>query len=166
MKSTNLQVNFKKLSDTAKIPVKAHFADAGFDVYADSISVKEDFIEYGTGLAFSLPEGYAMLIYPRSSISKKQLILCNGVGVLDPGYNGELKIRFKIIQNEMKLIENSIYDFANRNVYSGTKPVKAYKVGDRVAQLVIVPLPTVDFLEVDELEDSDRGSGGFGSSGQ
>ena len=136
-----MKIKIKKLSDDAKVPCYACDGDAGMDVYAVSKIVKDKFIEYGTGLAFEIPEGHVCLIYPRSSLSKKDLVLANHVGVLDSGYRGELKLRFKKVGEEI------------------------YDVGDRIGQLMIVPYPKVEFEEVEELSETGRGSGGFGSSG-
>jgi len=136
-----MKIKIKKLSDEAKVPCYACNGDAGMDLYAVSKEEKEKYIEYGTGLAFEVPEGYVGLLFPRSSLSKKDLVLANHVGVLDSGYRGELKFRFKKLGEEV------------------------YDVGDKIGQLIIIPYPKIEFEEVDELSDTDRGSGGFGSSG-
>ncbi len=90
-----MKVKIKRLNSNAKIPTYANPGDAGMDIYATSMKFTEDYIEYGTGLSFEVPEGYVMLIFPRSSISNKDLVLSNSVGVLDSGYRGELRFRFK-----------------------------------------------------------------------
>jgi dUTP pyrophosphatase len=136
-----MKIKIKKLSDQAKIPCYNFDDDAGMDVWAVSKVVNDKYIEYGTGLAFEIPKGYVGLIFPRSSLSKKDLILANHVGVLDSGYRGELKFRFKKIGEEV------------------------YEVGDKIGQLIIVPYPKVEFEEVSELSETIRGNGGFGSSG-
>lgn len=82
-----MEIKIKKLDESAVIPQYAHIGDAGMDVTATSVNVTEDYIEYGTGLAFEVPEGYCMLIFPRSSNSKKDLLLANSVGVLDSKIN-------------------------------------------------------------------------------
>jgi dUTP pyrophosphatase len=136
-----MEIKIKKLHEDAKIPKYAREGDAAMDVYAISKNETEKFIEYGTGLAFEVPEGYVMLIFPRSSVTKKDLMLKNSVGVLDSGYRGELIFRFNKFGNEI------------------------YEVGERVAQIMILPHPKVDFQEVEELSESERGEGGFGSTG-
>lgn len=142
--SNKLKVRFKKLVESAHIPSKAHPTDAGFDLVATSRSYSMDkFSEYGTGLAVEIPEGYVGLLFPRSSISKYGLQLANSVGVIDPGYLGEIKLRF----------------------YSKCKTSGMYLVGDKIGQLIIMPYPTVEFEECEDLEESDRGVGGFGSTG-
>ena len=103
---------------------------------------------YKTGLAMEIPEGYVGLIYPRSSISKTKQMLRNHVGVIDSGYRGEVILKFGWF-SQAATPDSSVYD-----------------AGDRIAQLMIVPHPKVEFVEVDELSDTDRGDGGFGSTGQ
>lgn len=137
-----LEMKIKKLSPEAKIPVYAKPGDAGMDVIAVSKLETDKFVEYGTGLAFEIPPGYTMLVFPRSSVSNMDLIMANSVGVIDVGYRGELKLRFR------KSGDND------------------YDVGDRVGQIIVMPFPQIVFEEVDELSVSDRGDGGFGSSGQ
>lgn len=141
-----MKVKIKKLHDSAVIPTKTHKQDAGFDLVAVSKKdVDEEgygFVEYDTGIGLEIPEGYVGLVYPRSSISKTGHILANSVGVIDSNYRGSIKVRFKTIPNCVE-----------------------YVPGDRVAQLIIMPYPEITFEEVDELSLTDRGSGGFGSSG-
>lgn len=145
-----MDVKICKLSEDAVIPTYAHPGDAGMDVVATSVNITDDYIEYGTGLSFEVPEGYCMLIFPRSSNSKKDLILANSVGVLDSTYRGELKLRFK------KCYQPVIYGLVARTVYN---------VGDKVGQIMILPYPQINFTEVDSLSETERGDGGFGSTG-
>lgn len=144
-----MKVNIKKLNESAVIPQYAKPGDAGMDVVATSVNVTDDYIEYGTGLAFEVPEGYCMLIFPRSSNSKKDLLLCNSVGVLDSGYRGELKLRFKNIIP---------------TVLSEDSP-KHYNIGDKVGQIMIIPYPIIEFNQVNDLTSTERADGGFGSTG-
>lgn len=137
-----MNIKIKKLNGDAKIPHYANNGDAGMDIYAVSKEEKAKFIEYGTGLSFELPEDHMMLIFPRSSLSNKDLILTNHVGVLDSGYRGELKLRYRKIGDDV------------------------YDIGDKIGQIVVVPFPKVEFDEVDELSDTARGDGGFGSTGK
>ena len=143
-----MKVNIKKLDERAVIPQYAKPGDAGMDVTAVSINKTDDYIEYGTGLAFEVPEGYCMLIFPRSSNSKKDLLLCNSVGILDSGYRGELKLRFKRVYN----------------YFHGISEDKHYEIGDRIGQIMIIPYPKIEFNEVNELSETERGAGGFGST--
>lgn len=142
-----MKVKIKRLDSNAKIPTYANPGDAGMDIYATSMKFTEDYIEYGTGLSFEVPEGYVMLIFPRSSISNKDLVLTNSVGVLDSGYRGELRFRFKRLREPGKL------------------RMDLYNPGDKIGQIMIIPYPTIEFEEVESLSDSVRGVGGFGSSG-
>ncbi|MFH1521623.1 MAG: dUTP diphosphatase [archaeon] len=137
-----IKIKVKKLKENAVVPKYAHEGDAGMDVVAISKRVTDKFVEYGTGLSFEVPEGYVMLIFPRSSVSKKDLVLANSVGVLDSGYRGELLIRFRVVGED------------------------CYEVGERVAQIMILPHPKVEFEEVEELGEAERGDGGFGSTGR
>jgi dUTP pyrophosphatase len=134
-------LKIKKLSEDAVIPSYAKRGDAGLDLVATSMKNCPDFVEYGTGLAFEIEEGSVGLLFPRSSISKTGHRLLNSVGVIDSGYRGEVKVRMS---------------WTNQN---------AYKVGDKIAQLVVVELPKVIIQEVNSLKTSERGGGGFGSSG-
>jgi len=137
-------VAFSRLNELAKTPTKAHGSDAGFDLVATEVNATPNYIEYKTGLSFAIPEGYSGFLFPRSSISKKALSLCNSVGVIDSGYRGEVTARF-----------NRLDDGGSR-----------YNIGDKVAQMVILPTPQVQMIEVESLgRDTDRGSGGYGSSG-
>lgn len=142
-----MKVRIKRLLENAVIPAYANPGDAGLDLVATYVKVEDHnkygYFEYGTGLAVEIPEGYVGLIFPRSSISKTGLMLANAVGVIDSSYRGEIKLRFKYI--------------------SGTP---SYEVGDRVAQLIILPYPIVEFEEVQELSETQRSSGGFGSTGK
>lgn len=143
--SKSLKVKIKKLDPKAIIPSYAKPGDACMDLTAISEVIVEEggygYVEYGTGLSFEVPENYVMLIYPRSSVSNQGLLLSNSVGVVDSGYRGEVKFRFKWIKGTNK-----------------------YNVGDRVGQFMIIPRPIMDLEEVEELSETERGSGGFGST--
>jgi dUTP pyrophosphatase len=144
-----MKVKFKKLVDTAVTPSYAKPGDAGMDIttIAHKINTEHNFIEYHTGLAFELPKGYVGLLFPRSSVSKKDISLANCVGVMDSGFRGEITFRYKFDRDEY---------FAN---------VKRYDDGDRIGQLVIMPYPEIELEEANELADSSRGKGGYGSTG-
>jgi dUTP pyrophosphatase len=137
-----MKVKIKKLHPDAIIPRYAHPGDAGMDVYALSAEVNDKYVEYKTGLSFELPEGYVMLIFPRSSITNKDLIMKNCVGVLDSGFRGELKLRFKKEGEDI------------------------YQVGEKIGQLLILSYPGVEFQETDKLSETSRGEGSFGSTGE
>jgi len=137
-----MKIKIKKLVPEARLPQYAQVGDAGMDVYAVSKTETDKFVEYGTGLAFEVPVDHVMLIFPRSSISNTHLQMANSVGVLDSGYRGELKLRFR------------------------KQGSSDYMVGDRVGQIIVIPFPVVEFEEVKELNSSLRGEGGFGSTGK
>lgn len=143
-----MEIKFKKLDERAVAPARAHSTDAGFDLVATDITTEINecgqlILVYHTGLAIEIPKGYYGQLMPRSSVSKKSLMLTNSAGVIDFGYRGEIMGKFR----------------------STTDVVPAvYNVGDKFAQLLILPLPDVTFVESSELSDSDRGEDGFGST--
>lgn len=144
-----MEIKFKKLHENAVMPSKAHPTDAGFDLVATSKSVDGyGNIVYGTGLAVEIPEGYVGLLFPRSSICKISLALTNSVGVIDSCFRGEITFKFK------------------PTLSSFTKANTSYEVGDRLGQMIILPYPTVTFIESDTLSETDRGEGGYGSTGK
>ena len=139
-----IEIKFKKLCAKAVMPTKAHQSDAGADLTATSKhwdDEKQCWI-YGTGIATEIPEGYVGLVFPRSSIRKYGLALANSIGVIDSGYRGEIMCSFKP---------------------TGSCPT--YNVGDKIAQLIIMPYPETSDVEATELSDSERGEGGHGSTG-
>ena len=137
-----MRIRVKKVHPDAVMPQYAHFGDAAVDLVATR-KWEDDYgnVCYGTGLAMEIPHYHVGLLFPRSSVSKINLRLCNAVGVIDPGYRGEIMLKF------------------DKN--GG----KEYEVGDRVGQLMLVPIPSIQFVQVANLPQSDRGLGGFGSSG-
>ena len=164
-----MKIKIKRLNENAQIPAYAHPGDAGMDVVATSVIVTDDYIEYGTGLAFEVPEGYCMLIFPRSSNSKKDLLLANSVGILDSTYRGELKLRFKRCYRVTSKDIDELYHCVNiqgSDERFWIECTKRYDIGDKVGQIVILPYPTIEFDETDSLSETDRGEGGFGSSGK
>lgn len=142
----SMKLKFTKTCKEAVTPTYANPGDAGLDLTAVSVcwSVQLGYVEYETGIAVEIPEGYVGLLFPRSSISKYELVLCNSVGVIDSGYRGTIKLRFRST--------------------NGENPVR-YTPGNKVGQLVIVPYAKVELEQVEELSDTERGSGGFGRSG-
>lgn len=159
-----MKVRVKKLDEKAVIPAYAKEGDAGLDLTAVRITKEaysynpeglsdedrfwgignpETITIYHTGLAFEIPMGYVGLLIPRSSVSNRSQILANCVGVLDSGYRGEVLFKFK--DTEMNL--------------------NKYRIGERIGQLLILPYPAIQLEEAKELDDTERGTGGFGSSG-
>lgn len=151
-----MKVKIKRLHEDAVLPTYAKPGDAGMDLTA----VKASYDDYGnivyhTGLAFEIPEGYVGLLFPRSSICKEQLLLSNAVGVIDSGYRGEVSFKFK-----PSLALDSRQCITDRKLYG------VYKVGERVGQMIIMPYPQIEFEEAEELSETERGEGGYGSSGK
>ena len=159
---TIISVGFKRLSDDAIIPTKAHATDSGFDLYAskDVIINPGETTVVPTGIAIELPPGYEATVRPRSGITAKTKLRVQ-LGTIDNEYRGEIGV---IVDNIARYgLGVDYYSF-----YDCDSEWGAYKIrkGDRIAQLVIQPLPTVEAYEVDgELKETDRGEGGFGSSG-
>jgi len=141
-----MKIHFKKLNPQAQKPKFGKPGDAGADLVATSMNLSmDDNIVYGTGLAVEIPEGMVGLVFPRSSIRNTTLSMANSVGVIDSGYRGEIMITFKMV---------------NKNEVVG------YTIGDRIAQLVIIPVPLTNYVEVEELSETERGQQGHGSTGR
>jgi len=144
-----MKIHFKKLVPEAQKPKFGKPGDAGADLVATSIVVddsKDNQIVYGTGLAVEIPEGMVGLVFPRSSVRNYDLTMSNSVGVIDSGYRGEIMVTFNI---KPGLLDKR----------------KMYSLGDRIAQLVIMPVPLVQYIEVDELSETERNTSGHGSTG-
>lgn len=138
-----MKVKIKKLHTEAVIPKYAKPGDAGMDLTAVDVSSDQyGCLTYHTGLAIQIPSGHVGLLFPRSSIYKTGQTLTNCVGVIDSGYRGEIMMKFTLS--------------GNRN---------EYEIGDRIGQLIIMPFPLIEFQEVSDLSITDRGSGGYGSTG-
>mgnify|MGYP003290516622 CR=1 FL=1 len=160
-----MKVKIKKLHPDAVIPAYAKAGDAGMDLTAVTLDVDEfGNMCYGTGLAFEIPEGYVGLVFPRSSIYKKGIVLSNSVGVIDSGYRGEVSFKFKA--------DSDIVAFAEQGTESATytrQPCPnrdTYKLGDRIGQIIIMPYPQIEFEEVGKLSETERGTGGYGHTGE
>ena len=142
-----VNIKVKKLNKDANIPFRATLGSAGADLCACLDS--DVIIEHGerrlipTGISVEIPAGYGGFIFARSSLGKSGISLANGVGVIDSDYRGEMKIL---------LINHSGEPYIVRN-------------GDRIAQLVILPVCITEFIEEENLSETSRGTGGFGSTG-
>jgi dUTP pyrophosphatase len=160
-----MQVKFKKLNSNAKLPVKANPGDACYDVWATEIEVNDSYIKYKLGFAVEIPEGWEIKIFPRSSISKKDLVLCNSVGTVDAPYRGEVEVRFKVTLpvDVIMHIGNPEMDQVMSSKYKGWVP-KIYDLNEAVAQISIQPIHEIEWVESNELTETERGEGGFGSS--
>ena len=151
-----MQLKVKRLTDTAVLPVKAHPTDAGFDICSDeNITINAgETVTVSTGLSIAIPEGCYGRLKGRSGLTAKTPLRVQE-GTIDASYRGEVKV---ICDIKIKFLERVI----DGAVYAYNLSLKR---GERIAQLIIQPLPTVDVVEVDEPDDTDRGAGGFGSTG-
>jgi dUTP pyrophosphatase len=139
-------VKIKKLHPNSVIPTYSKEGDAGMDLTITEVikNTTED-VSYGFGIALEIPSGFVGLVFPRSSIRKTDLLLTNSVGVIDSGYRGEIQATFKKTLGDSSVI---------------------YEVGERGAQIIILPYPRINFINSDNLSNSERGDGGFGSTGK
>jgi dUTP pyrophosphatase len=149
-----ISIKVKKLYPQATIPSRAHDNDAGFDMVATTKTITPLYVQYGTGIAMHIPDGYVGLIFPRSSVTKQNLMLKNSVGVIDAGYRGEISFRFQTTQS---------FNLTDDNPYLA-QDYKRYDLGDKIGQIIIIKLPAVELVETDDLEDSERGAGSYGST--
>jgi dUTP pyrophosphatase len=145
-----MDIKFKRLSEKAVKPIRATKGSAGFDLTSTHVTTEvsecgQIILVYHTDLAIEIPEGYVALMFPRSSISKKSIRLCNSVGVIDSDYRGEVMGKFVVTTDVIPAL---------------------YKEGERFAQLVIVPTFVEDFVETEELTETERKTGGFGSTNE
>jgi len=143
-----MNVKIKKLDENAIIPSRATSGSAGLDLTAVKIGVEhaEDgvvVLVYDSCIAIEIPEGYVGLLFPRSSIYKKSITMTNCVGVIDSDYRGSIMAKFKLNTNTIPSL---------------------YKEGDKFAQLIIVPAPSIDIELAEELSETERGTNGYGST--
>jgi len=138
-----MKVSIKKLHPDAVIPEYARLGDAGLDLTAVDVQAEGTFLTYKTGLAIEIPPWHVGLLFPRSSVYKTGQSLTNCVGVIDSGYRGEIMFKY------------TLSPYGNE-----------YDIGDRVGQIIIVPYPRIDFEEKEELTPTERGDGGYGSTGK
>lgn len=142
-----MKLKFKKLNENAVLPRKANPTDAGFDIVAVTSYLDKSYNHvYKTGIAVEIPNGYFGILAPRSSVTNSSYILGNGIGIIDSGFRGELLFKFKDIDPDL---------------FTEFK----YKPGDRIGQLIVIPLPQFEPEFVGELDDTNDRGGGFGSSG-
>lgn len=139
-----MKIRFKKLSENAVMPKKAHKADAGFDLTAtqDYIINENGRVLIDTGIAVEIPNGYFGMVTGRSG-NTIRYGLVGQLGIIDSGYTGSIGVM----------------------LFNTTKFEKRIRKGERVGQLIIMPAPEVEFEEADKLSESDRGTGGYGSTG-
>jgi len=170
-----MKVRVQKLNPEAVIPKYAKPGDAGLDLVAVSVEVDANLrqVTYGTGLAVEIPQGFVGLIFPRSSIRNNTLSLSNAVGVIDSGYRGEIKAVFNIVDGRTTTQKETRPFWDDSGSFEGYRdkhlkvPIeKIYGVGDKIAQLMIVPYPQIELVQAESLSETERGAGGFGSTGR
>lgn len=156
-----LNIKFKKLYPHAKVPTKAHFDDAGWDLYAlTSGAIEAGRLNHiSTGIAIQIPTGYVGIIHGKSGLAYKEGIYILG-GVIDSSYRGEIIV----------IASDSVFDIVG-GMYSGdyqyVEGQYIYERGEKIAQLVLYQTPLhVNWQEVNELDSSERGTKGFGSTGK
>lgn len=140
-----MKVKIKKLNTNAKVPTRGSEEAAGYDLYSNSdVEIRpEGTIKVNTGIAMEIPKGYFGAIYARSGLATKEgLRPANCVGVIDSDYRGEIIVALHNDSNIVRVVEK----------------------GERIAQIVIMPYLSVEFEEVDNLDETKRGNGGFGST--
>ena len=142
-----LQVKFKKISSNTKLPIKGSLDAACSDVYAHSITFEDNKMVIGLGFKTEIPKGFRGVLIPRSNLTKHPWMMNNSMGIIDSDYRGEWKM---------------ILTPLNGNLITNALP---YGTGERVGQIYFEAVTPVEFIEVDELSETDRGTGGFGSTG-
>ena len=156
LKSLVKKIKFCKLHPDAVTPTRATDGSVGWDLTMTEgeclTSPTVQFVRLHTGIAVEIPKGYVGLLFPRSSCYKKRQQLANSVGVIDSDYRGEVCFVYRTI------------DLCSVNEAYAEEYI--YHKGDRIGQLVILPCPAVEFVEVEELSQTERGEGGFGSTGR
>ena len=158
VKGIEMQIKIKKLHKDAVIPSYAKHGDAGMDLTAISKHYDDcGNVCFDTGLSFEIPNGFVGFLFARSSLSKTDLSLANHVGVIDSGYRGSVKFKFKPLGN--------VFEDNGAIINLHPASLTNYEVGDRIGQIIIMPVPKIELIEVDELSESERGDSGFGSTG-
>lgn len=165
-----MKINFKKLSDTAIAPNKSHYNDSGFDLYAD----EDVTLAYGetkaiaTNIALELPDGYMADVRPRSGLTRDTALRVQ-YGTVDAGFRGGIGIICDNVDNlyKVKTIDNKLHAIitGDRDAILTYNTAIEIKRGDKIAQLVIQKIPDIELIEADELNETARGAGGFGSTG-
>lgn len=174
-----MKVKIKRNHPNAVVPKYATDGDCGLDLTAVLVDIDDNgVITYDTGLCFEIPKGYFGMVALRSSVYKTDLMLTNHIGIIDSGYRGSVKFKFVLSQSLIDFALNE-EDFKERfdkgealfypNEYAAHWKIphvaEVYKMGDRIGQLIIMPYPQIEFEEVDELSETERGSGGYGHTG-
>ena len=167
-----VNIRYKKLDEKAVEPYRKFDVDAGFDLTAVRKEETDKFTVYGTGIALEIPVGYVGLMFPRSSVTNKDLMLKNCVGVVDASYRGEIMCRFAKYHHDMWMEYDTPDDgheeryIPNIDIKPVVRDAEYYEIGDRVCQMVFIKLPDVQLVESEELTETERGTAGYGSSGK
>ena len=166
-----MKINFKKLPDTAMAPKKGHYNDGGLDLYADEDAI----LAYGetkviaTNIALELPDGYMADVRPRSGLTRDTALRVH-YGTVDAGYRGGIGIICENVDNlyKVKTIDNKLHAIitGDKDAILTYNTAIEIKKGDKIAQLVIQKIPDIELIEADELNETERGAGGFGSTGK
>ena len=143
---SKLVLKFKRLSDDARIPTRAHSTDACYDVYSpvDIVLPARKVTKFNLDFAVACPDGYKLCFYSRSGLASKGILLTNSVGIVDQDYRG----------------------CCATALYNATDFAYIISKGDRILQCALEKVIPFDILETEELDETERGSGGFGSSGK
>ena len=184
-----INVKFQKTHEAARVPTRAHWNDAAYDIWSFDMEEKDDGrLMYKTGIKMAMPDNYLALVFPRSSTSKRNLILGNCVAVFDAGYRGEILIPYKTLHyathiynndalwvNGQKVTSEPELYMQDYNTTSGVvdkivREKSRYDVSperpERIAQILFIPRTDVAWEEVDSVDESERGEGNFGHTGQ
>lgn len=181
MTKRNINVNIKLLTPESKVPTQAYDGSVGFDLTARSFEIdKYRNIVYHTGISVEIPKGYFGMIMPKSRNTKKNLVLLNSPGIIDSDYRGEITVKYRPTIHALhfkrfidwfrfmikgKPAINCNLDYHSVDISGDKNPERDYYiVGEDIAQLIILPYPNVQFTEVKELNTTERGDKGYGST--
>lgn len=167
-----MKVKFKKINEKAVLPAYGTKFSAGMDlVPVEGPTLTEQYVEYKFGFAMEVPLGYAAFIFPRSSVSKTDLELCNSVGIIDADYRGEVMARFNFNQFSLDFLQRFNIAIKSAPYFQRESIIKKFmneltyfKDGKAILQMIILPVPKIEPEWTDKLSDSARGAGGFGST--
>lgn len=183
-RTQKINVKYERMNEYGRVPTRVHWNDAAYDLWAYDMEAKPDGrLMYKTGIKMAIPDNYVGLVFPRSSTSKRNLILGNCVAVFDAGYRGEILIPYKTLhyRSELMDVDQSTVvptpwiNQVDPNAPAGVAPLVVGKVDryevspeqpERIAQILFIPRTDVNWEEVDYVDESTRGEGNFGHTGQ
>lgn len=161
-----IEIKVKTLSENVVLPTQATAFAGGFDIKVTEINDNKDYVICSTGLTMEIPEGYKLTIVPRSSLTKYNWYMPNSPAMIDSDYRGEIKIIFRcvpiinITENKRKFLHKGK---PNINIIYNNFP---FVIGDRIAQAYLEQVIPISFVKANELSITERGEGGFGSTGK